>query len=67
MIATYSSVAFLKGNGNGTFQNPVYSNPTMCCVMLAEDINGDGKLDLVNNTDGVLAMLGNGDGTFNRP
>jgi hypothetical protein len=33
--------------------------------MKAEDLNGDGKLDLVNS--GVLAMLGNGDGTFQAP
>lgn len=43
----------LEGNGNGTFQNPVYSNPTVCCEMVAEDINGDGKLDLVRNSDFV--------------
>jgi hypothetical protein len=28
--------------------------------MVAEGINRDGKLDLVSNSDGVLAMLGNG-------
>ena len=59
-IGRYSGVAILEGNSNGTFQNPVYSNPTTCCGMVAEGINRDGKLDLVSNSDGVLAMLGNG-------
>jgi hypothetical protein len=67
VVGTYDGVAFLQGNGNGTFQSPVYSNPAIqfCCPMAAEDINGDGKLDLVNNQYGdVYAMLGNGNGTF---
>jgi len=53
------------GNGDGTFQSPVYyststANPTS--VIAAADLNGDGNLDLV--TDGVCTLLGNGDGTF---
>ena len=32
--------------------------------VVAADLNGDGKVDLV--TDGVSILLGNGDGTFNR-
>lgn len=71
VTGTYNGIAFLKGNGNGTFQNPVYSNSTMsfCCQMFAEDVNGDGKLDLVNNSgqQSVIVMTGNGDGTFQSP
>ena len=71
VTGTYNGIAFLKGNGNGTFQSPVYSNSTMsfCCQMFAEDVNGDGKLDLVNNSgqQSVIVMTGNGDGTFQSP
>lgn len=33
VVGTYNGLAFLKGNGNGTFQNPVYSNAAIsfCC------------------------------------
>jgi hypothetical protein len=71
VVGSFSGVAFLKGNGDGTFQNPIYSDPTslLCCQILAGDLNGDGKLDLVNNSGGesVLALLGKGDGTFGTP
>jgi hypothetical protein len=71
VVASFSGVAFLHGNGDGTFQTPIYSDPSplLCCQILAEDLNGDGKLDLVNNAGGqsVLALLGNGDGTFGTP
>jgi hypothetical protein len=71
-VGTYNGIAFLKGNGKGTFQNPVYSNSTIqfCCQMVAGDVNGDGKLDLINDANGyvsALVMLGNGDGTFQPP
>jgi len=67
VAATTNGIAFLKGNGNGTFQNPVYSESSvlLCCRLLAEDVNGDGRLDLIDN--GVFALLGNGDGTFQLP
>jgi hypothetical protein len=59
----------LVGNGTGTFR---FTNgvPTVSygIRMLAPDVNGDGKLDLViaeATTPGQIAVLiGNGDGTF---
>ena len=67
VVATYSGIAFLKGNGDGTFQNPVYSvfASLFGGEFQAEDVNGDGKLDLVST--GVFVFLGNGDGTFRSP
>jgi FG-GAP-like repeat len=53
------------GNGDGTFQAPVSSIPSDAPIAAA-DVNGDGKLDLIMETDPSIAQiyLGNGDGTF---
>jgi hypothetical protein len=54
------------GNGDGTFQNPVYyATPYNGSVAVAADINGDGKTDII--TDVMCVYLGNGDGTFQNP
>ncbi len=60
----FPGVGVALGNGDGTFQNPVYystSYPYGDWVVTA-DINGDGKLDLI--VSGLSVLLGNGDGTF---
>jgi len=67
---TYSGIAFLKGLGNGEFQNPVYSDSAITSwgPIFAEDVNGDGVPDLVGvNYGQTLVMTGNGDGTFQSP
>ena len=55
--------SLLLGNGDGTFQPAVQLNVNAALV-IAGDINRDGKLDLI--TDGGV-LLGNGDGTFQAP
>jgi hypothetical protein len=61
-----NGVAVAFGNGDGTFGTPTeYATPVVGFTVLAGDVNGDGKLDLV--TDGGWVLLGNGDGTFNTP
>jgi hypothetical protein len=71
VIAGYSSVFFLSGNGDGTFGSPVaYSTAVTfgSTFLAAGDFNGDGLLDLAvtNQGDNTLSILiGNGDGTFN--
>jgi hypothetical protein len=66
-----NQVGVLLGNGDGTFQAPVfYPAGTGSDWIAAADFNGDGKLDLVTtdyNTGTVLVLLGNGDGTFQAP
>jgi hypothetical protein len=69
-------ISILLGNGDGTFQSAVDYNTGIAPVnMIADDLNGDGKLDLVtanncgdscNNgpAPGLSVLLGNGDGTF---
>ena len=71
-----AGLSILLGNGDGTFQS-FASYPDGCgsldleCTATADDLNGDGKLDLaVRNAEldgakgNVLVLLGNGDGTF---
>jgi hypothetical protein len=62
----------LLGNGDGSFQPPVFyqlANGTQQSSMVIADFNRDGKLDLVfpsaNQT--VAVLLGHGDGTFGAP
>lgn len=70
----------LLGNGDGTFQIPAKTVPTVTNAAGGPlvDVNGDGKADLVYisfvptsvgsgeyaNADTVSVVLGNGDGTF---
>ena len=60
------SVAVLLGNGDGTFQPAVLSQggEQRATPVLAADLNGDRKPDLVV---GNSVLLGNGDGTFQPP
>jgi hypothetical protein len=56
-------VAVFLGNGDGTFDGEVdYQLPWGGGFAAVADVNGDGRLDIVNNGSAVL--LGNGDGTF---
>jgi pimeloyl-ACP methyl ester carboxylesterase len=70
-------VSILLGNGDGTFQSAVtYGSGGVQPLSLAvEDVNGDGRLDVVvanvctaicapPSPGSVAVLLGNGDGTF---
>ncbi len=77
---TGSGAQILLNNGNGAFASPVPVDPGQDDASLAtDDINGDGKLDIVvyrlysydatgqllpSPTMAAVAFLGNGDGTF---
>ncbi|MDB5038530.1 MAG: Flagellin protein FlaB, partial [Bacteriovoracaceae bacterium] len=65
-VSTNDGIHVWTGNGDGTFQNTsIISSPNANALQFA-DVNGDGKLDLVwESNDGLLnTALGNGDGTF---
>ncbi len=72
---TANTVGVLLGNGDGTFQAAVTydSGGLFANSVVVDDVNGDGKLDLVvaNGSSSpsvalgnVSVLLGNGDGTF---
>jgi hypothetical protein len=61
-------VCTLLGNGDGSFQAPVYFlTGQWPCRVNSGDFNGDTHVDLVvanHDTDDTSILLGNGDGTF---
>lgn len=68
-------ISVLLGNGNGTFQAPVFYSDVLnnsgvgvqANGVAIADLNGDGNLDVVTAAwtgDVVNVFLGNGDGTF---
>jgi hypothetical protein len=67
-----SEVTIMLGNGDGTFRFG-NQNFTSLYSMTAVDLNGDGKLDLIGTgtatgaVSGIVALFGNGDGTFQTP
>jgi hypothetical protein len=67
------AVNVLLGNGNGTFRAPIVTGLGLSPnIVGAGDFNGDGKADLVlvdyfNVDNSVLVLMGNGNGTFQRP
>ena len=64
-----NSVSILLGNGDGTFQAPSsYPVGGAPLDIKAADFNGDGILDLFEQTStGYSVELGRGDGTFYAP
>jgi len=66
-----SYISILLGNGDGTFQAPIKTATIGRPInLVAGDLNGDGKLDLIlaassgHGHGGTSILLGNGDGTF---
>jgi hypothetical protein len=50
-----------RGNGNGTFQAPTLLNAPGQFSIIAEDVNGDGSLDVITNE---IVLLNDGSGNF---
>jgi hypothetical protein len=63
-------LSVLLGNGDGTFQNPVfYATGSRPIAVAVGDFRGIGELDLVTtDSNGTVSVLsGNGDGSFRSP
>jgi hypothetical protein len=65
------SISVLLGNGEGKFQQPVSYDTYFPNWVIAQDLDGDGKVDLAatdepvsENKTGVSVFKGNGNGTF---
>ena len=66
---TAGPLGVLLGNGDGTFQPVILDGEAFGELTLA-DVNGDGKLDIVQagpSSGDAEVRLGNGDGTFQAP
>ena len=58
-------VLVLLGTGNGSFEQPVYTDSKGAFGIAAADFNGDGHLDVaVANANGAAVLLGDGRGNF---
>ncbi|MGA2136270.1 MAG: VCBS repeat-containing protein [Bryobacteraceae bacterium] len=76
LVSGDGELVLLLGEGNGKLESPTdivsEGNPTGTAIVAAGDFNGDGHLDLaasltsLSSTD-TLVLLGNGDGTFQKP
>ena len=71
LIGYGGNVSWLRGNGDGTLQNPVTTAVTSADRITVADVNHDGKLDVIGTTGAgtgtVSVALGNGNGTFATP
>ena len=61
-----SDVVVMLGNGNGSLGSPV-AYPGGGDTILAADVDGDGRPDLVVGGGNLGLLLGNGDGSFQPP
>jgi len=68
--STSDNAAILLGNGNGTFQTPLFFKVASIPMSIASgDVNGDSLIDLIiagSGTGQIEIMQGRGDGLFDK-
>jgi hypothetical protein len=68
LIIATDDIAILLGNGNGTFQSPVYYGANVAGPIAIGDFTNDGNLDVLgvlgSPGSGLAVLLGAGNGTF---
>ena len=68
--STSDDAAILLGNGNGTFQSPLFFKVARIPMSIASgDVNGDSLMDLIiagSGTGHIEIMKGRGDGLFDK-
>jgi uncharacterized protein (TIGR03437 family) len=58
------TITVLRGRGDGTFQAASRLETTGFGLLVAQDLNGDGRVDLVEGLSNLVFFAGRGDGTF---
>jgi hypothetical protein len=70
-VGNGSGLSVLLGNGDGTFQPVYYETGGYSTWVIAQDLDGDGNIDLATSDsgppEGASVFKGNGDGTFQTP
>jgi len=60
-----NTIGVMLGHGDGTFATSVNSFSGPALTLISGDFNNDGNLDVaIGEASAVIALLGNGDGTF---
>ena len=69
-VATATSIEVLPGNGKGAFQSSLLDAALGGTALAVGNFSSGGPLELAvgdTNTDSISIVVGNGDGTFQRP
>src|ERR1700678_767919 len=70
VVTDYNGFTVSLGNGDGTFQKPIFYRTQLSYYLAVGDFNNDGNLDIVVanlSPSSIDVYLGNGDGTFKPP
>jgi hypothetical protein len=67
VIATFSGFRLALGDGTGHFSSPTVVHGASGTSVIATDVNGDGKTDLIMGSFTLVVRTGDGAGNFSAP